>query len=309
MKFYDESLNVVDYALVEYLTKNYFQCSDMVELENEEPTTATADELKGKTIAIGEYQLTIDEIKEGTEANTWEGKGKVEWNPLGTKVMVCVKFTDLKINTDLVVIGGTAQSYSKDPQSNNDIVEGLFSDWGIDSLISDTGIPYADQLQSAATDGVKSLAEKLDLSKYYEYVVVGQNVWNAIGKQNIDELYMPIALPKSITDESPVNVQISTMKFAATHATMDLIGEFVLPDCDVMKDQILVFGAPRICISPDRILPESGTLALLSNLTLTDPDSDFECTFKAPQDVINPTDGCYVSWHADKFELWALTWI
>ena len=303
VKFYDESLNVVDYALVEYLTKNYFQCSDMVELENEEPTTATADELKGKTIAIGEYQLTIDEIKEGTEANTWEGKGKVEWNPLGTKVMVCVKFTDLKINTDLVVIGGTAQSYSKDPQSNNDIVEGLFSDWGIDSLISDTGIPYADQLQSAATDGVKSLAEKLDLSKYYEYVVVGQNVWNAIGKQNIDELYMPIALPESITDESPVNVQISTMKFAATHATMDIIGEFVLPDCDVMKDQILVFGAPRICISPDRILPESGTLALLSNLTLTDPDSDFECTFKAPQDVINPTDGCYVSWHADKFEL------
>lgn len=299
--FLEDSLNVIDYALVEFLTKKYFQCSDMVELENEEPTTAKADELKGKTIAIGEYQLTIDEIKEGEESGTWEGKGKVEWNVLGTKIMVCVKFTDLKINTDLVVIGGTAQSYSKDPESNNEIVEKLFGEF--DNLISDTGIPYADQLQSAANDGVKSLAEKLDLSKYYEYVVAGQNVWNAIGKQNIDELYMPIALPESITDESPVNVQITTMKFAATHATMDLIGEFVLPDCDVLKDQILVFGAPRLCISPDRILPESGTLALLSNLTLTDPDSDFECTFKAPKDVINPTDGCYVSWHADKFEL------
>ena len=301
--FHMDSLNVVDFALVESLTKKYFQCSNMVDIENETPTTAKADDLKGKTIAIGEYQLTIDEIKAGKKADTWEGKGKVEWNPLGTTVMVCVKFEDLKINTDLVVFGGTAQSYSNDPKSNNDIVEGLFSDWGIDNLIGDTGIPYANELQSAATNGVKSIAEKIDLSKYYEYVVLGQNVWNAIGNQDIDELYMPIALPESMTSESPVNVQITTMKFAATHATMDLIGEFVLPDCDVLQDQILVFGAPRICISPDRILPESGTLALLSDLTLTDPDSDFECKFKAPKDVIYPADGCYVSWHADKFEM------
>ena len=301
--FHHDSLNVVDFALVDALTKKYFQCSNMVEIDNETPTTAKADDLKGKTISIGEYLLTIDEIKSGKKADTWEGKGKVEWNPLGTKVMVCVKFEDLKINTDLVVFGGTAQSYSNDPKSNNDIVEGLFSDWGIDNLISDTGIPYANELQSAATEGVKSIAEKIDLSKYYEYVVLGQNVWNAIGSQNIDELYMPIALPESMTSNSPVNVQITTMKFAATHATMDIIGEFVLPDCDVLDDQILVFGAPRICISPERILPESGTLALLSDLTLTDPDSDFECKFKAPKNVINPVDGCYVSWHADEFEL------
>ncbi len=301
--FHHDSLNVVDFALVESLSKKYFQCSNMVDIENENPTTATADELLGKTIAIGEYQLTIDEIKAGKKADTWEGKGKVEWNPLGTTVMVCVKFEDLKINTDMIVFGGTAQSYSNDPKSNNDIVEGLFSDWGIDNLIADTGIPYANELQSTATEGIKSIAEKIDLSKYYEYVVLGQNVWNAIGSQNIDELYMPIALPASMTSESPVNVQITTMKFAATHATMDIIGEFVMPDCDVLQDQILVFGAPRLCISPDRILPESGTLALLSDLTLTDPDSDFECKFKAPKDVISPVDGCYVSWHADKFEM------
>ena len=301
--YHYDTLNVVDFALVESLTRKYFQCSNMVEIDNETPTTATANELTGQAIAIGEYQLTIDEIKAGKKADTWEGKGRVEWNPLGTTVMVCVKFEDLKINTDLAVFAGTAQSYSNDPKSNNEIVEELFSDWGIDNLIADTGIPYANQLQSAATDGVKSIAEKIDLSKYYEYVVMGQNVWNAIGSQNIDELYMPIALPNDVTDDSPVNIQISTMKFAATHATMDLIGEFVLPDCDVLEDQILVFGAPRLCISPERILPESGTLALLSDLTLTDPDSDFDCTFKAPKDVLNPIDGCYVSWHGNDFEL------
>lgn len=301
--YHDDTLNVVDFAMAEYMSKKYFQCSDMVEIDNETPTTASADDLTGQTIPIGQYQLTIDEIKAGKTADTWEGKGRVEWNPLGTKVMVCVKFDDLKINTDLVVYGGTAKSYANDKNSNNDIVEKLFSDWGIDNYLSDSSIPYADQIQQTAKDKAKGLAEELDLSKYYEYVVVGQNVWNAIGKQNIDELYMPIALPKSITNDSPVDIQISTMKFAATHATMDLIGEFVLPNTDVLKDQILVFGAPRLCISPDNILPESGTIALLADLKLNDPESDFTFTFKAPQDLLEPKNGCYLSWHANEFEL------
>jgi hypothetical protein len=170
--FHHDSLNVVDFAIVESLSRKYFQCSNMLEIDNETPTTLSANDLTGQTIAIGEYQLTIDEIKEGKETDTWEGKGRVEWNPLGTTVMVCVKFENLKINTDLAVFSGAAQTYSNDPKSNNDIVEGLFSDWGIDNLIADTEIPYANQLQSAATDGVKSLAEKIDLSKYYEYVVL-----------------------------------------------------------------------------------------------------------------------------------------
>ena len=301
--FHHDSLNVIDFAMVESMAKKYFQCSDMVEIDNENPTQLSADDLTGKVVVIGEYELTIDEISAGSASDTWKGKGRVEWNPLGTTVMVCVEFDSLKINTDLIVYGGTAKSYSNDKRSNNDIVEKLFSDWGIDNYFTESSIPYASQIQQTATDAAKSLAEQLDLSQYYEYVVLGQNVWNAIGKQNIDELYMPIALPADLTKDSPVDIQISTMKFAPTHATMDLIGEFVLPDCDVLKDQILVFGAPRLCISPDRILPESGTIALLGDLTITDPDSDFDCTFKAPKDVLNPVDGCYLSWHADTFEL------
>ena len=301
--FHYDSLNVYDFAIVEALSKQYFQCSNRVNIENETPTTASADDLTGQVVKLGEYELTIDEIKKGSKDDTWEGKGRVEWNPLGTKVMVCVKFEDLKINTDNVVFAGEAKSYSNDKNSNNDIVEKLFSDWGIDNYLTNSAIPYADYISEEVKGKAKGLAEELDLSKYYEYVVVGQNVWNAIGSQNIDELYMPIALPESMTENSPVNIQISTMKFAATHATMDLIGEFVLPDCDVLQDQILVFGAPRLCISPDRILPESGTLALLADLTLTDPDSDFDCTFKAPKDPLKPVDGCYVSWHADEFEM------
>lgn len=300
-----DSLNVVDFAMIEALSKTYFQCSNMVEISNEKPTEATAEDLKGKVIMIGEYELTIDEIKTGKEDNTWEGKGRVKWNPLGTTIMVCVKFSDLKINTDNIVFAGTAQTYSQDAKSDVQVAEKLFSDWGIDNLISDTSIPYADYLQSSATNAAKDIAKKIDLSSYYKYVKQGQDVWNLLGSGNIDELYMPIAIPKSI-NKSPVDLQITTMKFAATHATMDLIGEFTLPNSDYTKNDILVFGAPRLCISPDNIVPESGTVALLSDFTIIDPSTDYEMTFNAPENVLTPIDGCYIAWHNYKFEILGL---
>ena len=86
---------------------------------------------------------------------------------MGTTVMVCVEFSGLKINTDYAVYEGKATTYSNNEMSDAEVVDKLFSDWGIDNLISDTGLPYADYLQSSATDGVKDIAKKLDLSKYY----------------------------------------------------------------------------------------------------------------------------------------------
>lgn len=303
--FTNDSINVIDFAMIKSLSKDYFECSNMVEIHNRNPIEATAKDLKGKEIIIGEYLLTIDEIQKGKDKDTWEGKGRVEWNPLGTTVMVCVKFSDLKINTDYVVYDGLAQTYAENPASSVEVVEQLFSDWGIDNLIADSGIPYADYLQSAATDGVKDLAKKIDLSSYYSYVKKGQQVWNLLGSGNIDELYMPIAIPKEV-NKSPVDLQITTMKFAPTHATMDLIGEFVLPNTQYTKNDILVLGAPRLCISPDQIIPESGTVALLSDFTILDPQSSYEMTFNAPENVLEPQDGCYIAWHNYKFEIFGI---
>lgn len=303
--FTNDSVNVIDFAMVESLSKNYFQCSNMVEIHNLKPIDASAKDLKGKEVMIGEYLLTIDDIKKGDEADTWEGKGRVEWNPLGTTVMVCVKFSKLKINTDYVVFAGEAVTYAEDPASDAQVVEQLFSDWGIDNLIADTGIPYAEYLQSAATDGVKDLAKKIDLSTYYAYVKKGQQAWNLLGSGNIDELFMPVAIPPEV-NKSPVDLQITTMKFTPTYATMDLIGQFVLPNTQYTKNDILVLGAPRLCISPDNIIPESGTVALLSDFTILDPKSSYEMTFNAPENVLAPQDGCYIAWHNYKFEIFGI---
>ena len=301
--FAGDKTHIRDFALIELLTKKYFQCASMVNITNTKPTTKKAADYKGKTIPIGQYQLTIDEIEAGSKKDTWKGKGHVLWQPMGFKVHVCVEFDDLMINTDDIVFAGTAKTYSKDKTTSNiDVVDKLFSDWGIDNLISDTGIPYANELQGVARDKVKDLAKKIDLSKYYGYVKKGQALYNTFLTGEVKDLYMPLSIPKSI-NKSPVDIQIAGMKFSAEYATMDIIGEFTLPNTSYTKNNILVLGAPRICISPDRVLPESGTIALLSDFTINDPKSSYEMTFKAPKNVIEPEDGCYVSWHADKFEM------
>ena len=292
--------NVVDFALVNRLSKQYFQCSSTVEIENTKPTSKSASDLKGKQVSIGEYVMTIDEIS-GSGDSGFKGKGRVLWEPFGSKIMVCVTFDKLKINIDDVVYEGVATSETAPTMgSNKECVDKLFSDWGIDNLISDTGIPYASQLQSATTSGVKSLAEQVNLSKYYQAIKDSEGLYNLLTTGGMDKLYTPIKFPTEILPSNwdVVDIQIADMKFAPDHATMNIVGQSILPECDVLKSKILLFGAPRICISPNRFLPESGQIALLGDFTLA-PNSDIEITFKAPNDVLEPKDGCYVSWKTE----------
>jgi hypothetical protein len=92
VKYEDGNENVIDFAIAEHLAKTYFQCSDKVQITNTTPTSASDSELKGKTIGIGQYQMKIDEIKKVSGKDYYEGKGHVEWKPMGIKVMIAVKF-------------------------------------------------------------------------------------------------------------------------------------------------------------------------------------------------------------------------
>ena len=302
--FAEDSINVVDFTLAEHLAPKYFQCSSQVEITNREPTTKTAKELKDQVVSIGEYELTIDEIQ-GSGATGFKGRGRVEWRPLGFPAMVCVEFDKLLINTEDRVYEGKCVSYADDAGSDMEGVDRLFSDWGIDNLIGDGQLPAAQYLQPSAMEGVKEIAKKINLSKYYSYIKTGKNTYDLLGKGKIERLYMPLALPRDI-NTSPVDIQIVGMTFAPDHATMNIMGEFTLPESDYLAGDILVLGAPRVCISPESILPEGGTVALLSDFTIKDPNSAFTMTFKAPKDLITPRDGCYVAWKDNRLEIFGI---
>lgn len=303
--FLNDSINIVDFAMSEVFSSRYFQCANQVEITNERPTTSGVDALKGKSVRIGEYELVLDGKLEAItdKPGHFKGTGHVIWEPLLLTWKLAVKFDDIAINTDNQVFAGNVETYGgeNNKMSSSEVVDKLFSDWGIDNLIGDTGIPYADKLQGKADDKIKSLAEQLPIGEYYQQFQEGKAFVAGLLQGNVENVTFPLEIPKEI-NPSPVNLTISKMKFAPTYATMDLFGTFVVPNTKATQGQILVFGAPRMCISPKSLIPEGGTVALLKDFEVQEPKSGFKCKFLAPKDVIEPEDGCFVSWSGNKFE-------
>lgn len=301
--FVNDSVNVIDFALAQRISQKFFQCSSMVNIENLKPTKKSAKDFIGKVVGIGQYQLTIDEMKENGKDGGFRGNGRVEWSPLGLSLMVKVEFDSLFINTDDIVYAGKAKGMKDDTwaSNNGEQVDKLFSDWGIDNLIGDTGIPYAKMLQKEASNRGRDIAKQLSLGKYYDYY---HRAKDFLTEGRLDNIMMPMKLPKSV-NKTPVDIQIVNVTFAPSWASMDLIGTFTLPESRYTDNNILILGAPHTCISPDRLLPESGSMCLLSTIDVKEPSSGFQIKFKAPTDITvadegqAPADGCYINWQAD----------
>ena len=305
---FTDSVNVVDFALTDRFTPRYFECSNGLAVTNTTSTRLSAKDLQGKTVKIGEYDLVLDgaTLKEGKETGYFTGTGHVVWQPLKFTWKLAVKFTDIAINTDLEVYDGMVETFEGDkaePIRGAETVGKLFTDWGIDNLIDDTGIPYADMLQQKVNGQVASLADQLgsDIAPYYQDIKAGKAKVVGLLRGDLEDVTFPLSIPDAI-NPLPVDLQISKMKFAPTYATMDFFGTYVVPETEATRNQILVFGAPRICISPRSLVPEGTTIALLKDFTIQDPRTDYDCTFKAPHDVIQPEDGTYLSWSNGRFE-------
>ena len=303
VSFVNDSVNVVDFAIAERISQKFFQCSSMVDIDNTTPTSLSAKDLKGKVVGIGQYQLTIDEIKENGKSAGFRGNGRVEWKPLGSTLMIRVEFDSLFINTDGIVYRGKATGKKGDTwaSNNGEQVDKLFSDWGIDNLIGDAAIPYAGMLQKEASNKGRDIAKQLNLGKYYDYY---HRAKDFMSSATLDNIMLPMKLPKSV-NKSPVDIQIVNLTFTPSWASMDLIGTFTLPESRYTDNNILVLGAPHTCVSPERLLPESGSMCLLSTIDIKEPSSGFQIKFKAPTDITladdgkAPDDGCYINWQAD----------
>lgn len=308
VEFVDDSVNVVDFALTNRFTPNYFECSNGLAVTNTTPTRLSVADLQGKTVKIGEYDLVLDgaQLKALSKQGHFQGTGHVIWEPMKFTWKLAVKFDDIAINTDNEVYEGVVETFEGDkaePIRGAEVVDKLFTDWGIDNLIGDTGIPYANMLQEKVNGKVSSLADELgaEIGPYYQDIKAGKAKVVGLFKGNLENVTFPLAIPDNI-NPLPVDLQISKMKFAPTYATMDFFGMYVVPETEATRNQILIFGAPRICISPKSLVPEGTTIALLKDFTVKDPRTDYDCTFKAPKDVIKPEDGCYVSWSNGRFE-------
>lgn len=235
------------------------QCSTNVMITNTVPIAASDAQLKGRTVGIGQYQMVIDEISKVRGKDFYEGRGHVEWKPLGFRNMVAVKFDSLKINTDNIVYAGCA--------------------------VTDMSIP-----------------ENTDVSKYFACVRKGQLACDQFLKGEVIDMRLPVQIPKDY-NSSPLDIQIVSMKFMPAFATMNILGELALPNGGNLSDEILLLGSPGLCVAPDQLLPESVTLVLPRDITVNDPQTLFDMTFKAPTSALEPVNGCYARWNNNRFSM------
>lgn len=306
--FVNDTINVVDFALSDRISQKFFQCSAQISIDNTIPTKKSASDYKGKVVGIGQYQLKIDEISKSKLG--FKGRGRVEWRPLGLKVMIAVEFDSLCINTDDIVYSGMVRGRKDDNyySHNGEQVDRLFSEWGLDNLIGDTRLPFADKLQKEASQRGREFAKSMGIGNYYKWY---HDAKDFLSEGKLDNLCLPIKLPEKI-GKVPVDLQIVNVTFAPTWASMDLMGTFMLPNSSHIKNEVLVLGAPHLCISPEKLLPEGGAICLLSDFTLTEQDSQFDFTFKSPSDITvtnngkAPDDGCYISWANDTLSAFML---
>ena len=214
-------------------------------------------DFEGKEVGLGEYQLTIDKVEGGNREKGFNGRGRVKWElPVGT-AMVHVKFDTLRINTDDVAIGGLASTYAGPTMSNYEAVENIFSDLGLEDMLVEAGVPYAEKLEGAAK---KTISDKIDgLANYYSLVKSSQGIYDLLTGGTTD-IYMPICLPKekvSQLNSSPVDIQITTMKFAPTWATMSATSSTVAPPVPKPVEVFTKVGFTSRAISQRRIFSSS----------------------------------------------------
>ncbi len=320
-----DSVNITDFALTRHFDEEY-QCGhENIQVANKTTLGEVPD--KNKSIKIGRFYLTLDGPEPVTydkDKETYKGKGWIRWSPKADNYFnmnsrVAVKFDNLKINTDYEVYEGRCVTYpysdGKTEYTDAQAVDSLFSLASLDEIYGSLDLP--DEVRSLVSKGVnewgddveeatKSLAKSYNLGKYYStYKLLGAK-WEDMQHGDAFDLYFPMEVPEEISKFLPksFSVQIGSMQFTPQSAQMNVIGEIALPNSDVFDGQnVLIFGAPRLCITPDKFWPEEGVLALLSNLPLKDPNTDFKMTFKAPTEPLDPRpgDGCFLRWDADGF--------
>ena len=252
---------------------------------------------------IGEYRLTVTEAKrieikdkelkeKGYEC--FKGKGHVHTTIMYAPVRIAVEFDSIYVDASIkrVVKNGVKSITEKSAHVPLELFEEKFV----------AELAKSDSVNAEAK--VEELLSESGVGAFYRYVI--GNAMQTISKVDsaaVVTLPVGLTIPLDKDMECPATIQLAQMEFLPASANLDLIGEFVLPECEAIDSEILIFAARKLSTSPESFLPASGSLGLVKSFKVKDPDSDFTFTFNAPsnQDYSKASDGCFISWKDGKF--------
>ena len=254
-------------------------------------------EIRNMEVMCGKFPLTIESASL-VEGKHYKGNGYITWKPMGDGLpfQINVTFDELYINSDKVVYDGEVVSAKEeDPELNDYIPYDMFDDLFLADLIgAGTAEAYGDKL-------FEYIENDNRMSKYCKYAREAAPILDDIIKQRVS-VNLPVSLTKLIPS-CPVDIQIMSGRWSATNASVSIIGMFALSATTYTDSQVAVFGLPRLCIEPDSFVPSGATIALLSDFSIKDPETQFVFTLKAPSDLQQmEKDGCTLSFNKNGFQ-------
>lgn len=245
-----------------------------------------------RDVQIGEFILSILESKPVAKKDScYSGKGYITWNAMGFPIKIAVEFDSIYINQEAVVYRGLVKSAER--KGFGEIIPCDLFDGVID------GEDVED-----ASEKIEDLLSGTDFAQYYTYVTETLEAIPIDFQEGQATLTLPLRMPEYVKEESPVDIQLLSMEFRPDKASMSLLAQFVLPETNYVTtaENILVFGSPHLGMSDSTLIPKTGDLALLSDLTIKDPSSGFNITFLAPNSKEPLSNsGCYVAWEDGEF--------
>lgn len=257
-----------------------------------------------KKVTIGAFSLFITSAKE-VEGNShaYSGEGYVIWSPYGQDLKFAVSFSELCVNKDDVVFEGEARSKAADGAST---FADMFSEIG-DYCTSLADVPYL-TLANALGGNYASDALSQKMGSFYKYTNEASAAYSILASGMGIETNVPISLPVSVPEDMipdlPLSVSISHMRFSPNTAALSLMAMVKLPGSDPNNtSEILAFGCPYLCITPNSLWADQGAFGLLYDWVVTDPDSKLPLKFKAPTDWSNlDGGGTFITWRNGEFD-------
>ncbi len=242
-------------------------------------------------VKIGEFILTIEESQRAAQSDScYSGNGYITWNAMGFPIRIAVEFDTLYINKESVAYRGLVKSAKK--KELNFVPYDLF-EGKLDSLNN----------EELGTE-LKAMLAGSEFAQYYRYATETLDAIPMTFVEGAPALALPLKLPQSVSEKSPVDIQLISMEFRPDRANMNLMAQFTLPETNYVNtaENILVFGAPHLGMSDSTLIPKTGDLALLTDLTIKDPSTGFNITFLSPKSVEElSNNGCYVAWEDGEF--------
>lgn len=236
----------------------------------------------------------------------YKGDGWIGWSPMGFEIRMNVEFDSIWINEENIVTKGEVNTKQRKQDECY-----IPYEWFDSKVLKGTGISVAQY-----KNDIKNVLDQNKMGDYYNWVNDGCRYTDQIISMINKE---PVTLPLGIdtTDQimkvCPVGIQMVSCTWTPEESWVNLLGTYKMDKTSAVsvKNNILVFAAPLLAIHHDDkvLLPESGCLALMSDVTFTDMDTGFEMTCIAPRqgietlnDLRHAEDGCRVSWRDGKFE-------